>query len=179
MKIQFLMGKKKVECIQLKINYIRYTLFLFLVVVLFSNCKKSKPDEFADYILTRGIKVYIIDSINGKNLIGKNGQPYHPDSIKIFTPNNANTNIPGRVVMDSLNNYYGSILYFYQLVSKAEDINIFSIDMPIYMYLNYLHTDTLKVKKLPFQDFVFYFKNNSIFTTPALLNTMPSIRIKK
>lgn len=113
-------------------KYIRYTLFLFLIVVFFSNCKKSKPDEFADYILTRGIKVYIIDSINGKNLIGKNGQPYHPDSVKIFTANNANTNIPGRIVIDSLNNYYGSILYFYQLVSKAEDINIFSIDMPIY-----------------------------------------------
>jgi len=152
---------------------------LVLMLFTFSQCKKNKPTEFADYILIRNLRFYAKDSTNGQNLIGKNGQRYNPDSIKVFTLNNNLIDMNGIVVIDSLNNYYGGILYFYQLVSKPEDINIFAIDMPVYVYFNYLDTDTLQVKKPPFQDFSFYLNNSLISNAPALSNTIPSLTIKK
>jgi hypothetical protein len=158
---------------QLKLLLIAATVTSLFV---FSQCKKNKPDVFEDYILKRALSFKVVDSTNDQNLIGKNSQRYHPDSIKIFT-NQVDTK--GIVRIDSLNNYYGIILYFYQLVSKADDINIFSIDAPVYVYLNYQDMDTIQVKKPPFKDFTFYLNNTLVSTAPALSNTIPSITIKK
>ena len=153
--------------------------FAIMIILSFSQCKKNRPTESADYNLIRNLRFYVKDSISGQNLIGKNGQRYNPDSLKIFTQLNNQIDKNGIVTLDSFNSNYGGILYFYQLVSKPEDINVFSIDIPIYVYLTYSDTDTLQVKKAPFQDFTFYLNNSLLSTAPALSNVIPSITIKK
>ncbi|MBX9785618.1 MAG: hypothetical protein K2X48_20230 [Chitinophagaceae bacterium] len=150
-----------------------------IFIVSFSSCKKNKIPEPGDYILTRSLGFYLKDSTTNQNLIGKNGHRYHPDSIRVFTINSNQIDKTGKVVLDSLNNYYAGILYFFQLVSKPEDINIFPIDISVYVYLSNTDTDTLKIKKAPFQDFNFYWNNTFISTTSALSNTVPSLTIKK
>ncbi|MGB3006917.1 MAG: hypothetical protein WBC06_10425 [Chitinophagaceae bacterium] len=144
----------------------------------FAKCRKKIPEP-VDYLLTRSLGFYLKDSISSLNLIGKSGHRYNPDSIKIFTLSNNQIDKTGRVVLDSLNYYYAGILYFFQLVSKPEDINIFPIDIPVYIYLNQTDTDTLQIRKSTFQDFKFYWNNKFVSTASALSNEIPLLTIKK
>ena len=160
-------------------KYITRITFLLITTLIFSKCKKNEPPEAGDYILIRNLRFYVKDSINGQNLIGKSGQRYNPDSVKVFTQANSQIDKNGIVELDSFNNYYCGILYFFQLVSKPEDIQVFTIDTPVFVYLNYQDTDTLQIKKPPFQDFTFYLNDSLVSTAPALSNVIPSFTIKK
>ncbi|MGI8951446.1 MAG: hypothetical protein ACR2FN_07650 [Chitinophagaceae bacterium] len=148
-----------------------------ILISIFSiiSCSKNANKPIAeDYIIKRDISFYIKDS-SDNNLIGKNGQLYNPDSIQIYMPDNTK----GKVILDSVNQYYCGIVYLLQMASKEEDINNFYIDLPIYVYLNDNDTDTIEVKKNFNQNIRFYYNNVFWDSIPALDKSIPILTFKK
>ena len=160
----------------------RIVFFLIIICLIsFENfsCKKS-PVAGVDYLLKRALSIYFRDSTTNQVLIGKNGEKFSPDSIKIFTKSNGVIQIEGSTVKDSIGQYGCNFIYYFTIASKEEDFEVVTIDLPDYIYFNSADTDTILIKKQPFTNVTLFWNTNSILSIPALDNRFPYfIPIKK
>lgn len=153
-------------------------IFLLLIITACLSCKKKKlPPAGEDYLLIKGFNFYVVDSLTNKNLVGKNGEKYHPDSIKIYQLDGDRTT--GTMSLDSLKNYRGGIIYLGLLIPNQDYIKPLLYETKVYVYLNYLDTDTFFISKQPQTGFSYYLNNRFLITTPPVNQNFQLFYLKK
>lgn len=157
--------------------------FLIICVCAISlalcNCRKNGQKPISeDFFITRILQFYIKDDVSNKNLIGTNGEPFLPDSIRITLMAGTAIN-SGSAMKDSAGKYLCSILYLEQPASKEDDINNIYIDEAFYVHLSQYDTDTLSVKKAANQQIRFYYNNIFLDSIVALEKKVPLLIVKK
>jgi hypothetical protein len=152
---------------------------IFGCIFFLISCKKSTPPPPEDYLLFRWIQFNVIDSVSNQSLIGKSGERYHPDSIKIYSIGDGPT-ATGKVVFDSIGNKYkGGIGYLEAILPSADYVSPLLFRSTVYVRLNYTDIDTFYIDKQSGLGFSFYLNNRFLITTPPLDQNIPTFYLKK
>ena len=123
--------------------------FSALVTAILSSCDKPVIDD--QVFLSRGITLYFRDSTTGAVLIGRNGQPFNPDSVTIGeNVAGLGQNFPSGYAQDhdTAGKYAVHFDYLTQRVHDASnDLNPYAFDKTYFVRFNAAANDTLRFEK--------------------------------
>lgn len=159
---------------------------LYVIVLVLGSgllalaCNKgSDPSPVTSFLLIRGVGIYFRDSASNNMLIGRTGQRYHADSIKIYKVVNGNNQLIGSVNADSLGQSVCNFIYVYNQVNTEDAIKPLTIDLPVYIYFNQFDTDTISIKKQANTDISVYWNTQLVQTVPASDTRVPYLLVIK
>lgn len=144
-----------------------FLLLLLSLFVLFQTaCNKNRsPREEGDCILIAGMGIYVIDSVTGKSLIGKNGERYHPDSVRVFAKGYG-PDVEGRILPDTVGNYQAGVDYFFTTGGESDCIiERIKFSTNVIVQFNRNTTDTFFIDKQPGHGIAYYLNRKHLLTT--------------
>lgn len=158
--------------------FLKFLLCLFVLAQ--AACNKSRlPDSWEDCLIEESMGLYVIDSITGKNLIGKNGERYHPDSVRIFSKG-IGPQINGRIFTDTAGNYRGGITYLFEMGSASEcNIAQWKFSGSVFVYFNQNDTDTFFIDKQRGLGFAYFLNGKHLLTTSPQERGSPVFYLEK
>ncbi|TCZ74197.1 hypothetical protein [Flaviaesturariibacter aridisoli] len=138
---------------------------LFLTIL--ASCDKP---VVGDHFITRGVLLYFRDSATGAVLIGRSGQPFHPDSVTVVADaSNAAANYPSHYAQDpdTAGKYGVHFGYITQTVPDGvNDLGPYAFDQTYYIRFKAADLDTVRFEKAAGADVRFSWNGRFVANLP-------------